>query len=68
MTPEIHYIWLVHKASAYSDSVWGLWLRLDGKLRISQNCQLRNYIFVLLWAEISWKMQKWAETSIPIAI
>ena len=54
--PKIYCVWLAYRASAYSDSVWGFWLRLNGKLRIGQNsnCQLRNYMFFLLIAEISW--------------
>ena len=62
--PKIHSVWLTHKACVYFDSVWGCWLRPNVKLRIGQNsnCQLRNYMFVLLIAEISWYMWKWAET------
>ena len=62
--PKIYCVWLAYRASTYSDSVWGFWLRLNGKLRIGQNsnCQLRNYMFFLLIAEISWKMQMLSET------
>ena len=44
---KIHSVWLAHKASTYSYSGWGLWLGLNGKLRIGQDphCQRRNYTF-----------------------
>ena len=44
-------VWLAHKASAYSDSVWRLLVGLNGKLRIGQNsnCQLRKCMFFYWW-------------------
>ena len=45
---KILSVCLAHKASTYYYSVWGLWVRFNGNLRIGQglHCQLRNYTFL----------------------